>query len=65
MEENKTYLQETQLEHDAIIKDEPSWEESVNKIEIIINDICKDYEEDGHPYYADSLRRYWRRILKG
>ena len=58
-------IQETQLEHDAIIKEEVSWEDAVTKVEFVINDICAEYDKDGHPYYSDTLRKYWRRILKG
>jgi|TARA_E500000178_G_C16593369_1_gene561364 hypothetical protein len=63
MEDN--HLQETQLEHDPIFRSDISWKQAVQKIETVLNDVCKDYEKDGHPYYADSLRTYWRRILKG
>ena len=58
-------VQETQLEHDAIIKEEISWEDAVTKVEFVINDICAEYDKDGHPYYSETLRKYWRRILKG
>ncbi len=63
MEENQ--LQETQLEHDPIMKEDITWNQAVQKIESVINDVCREYEKDGHPYYADSLLKYWRRILKG
>jgi len=58
-------VQETQLEHEPIIKKEISWKTSVSKIEVIINDICEEYEKDGHPYYSETLRNHWRRVLKG
>ena len=58
-------LQETQLEHEPIIKEEVTWEQAVQKIETIINDLCNEYDKDGHPYYSESLRKHWRRILKG
>tara|TARA_R110002020_G_scaffold147635_1_gene323125 strand:+ start:43 stop:234 length:192 start_codon:yes stop_codon:yes gene_type:complete len=61
----ESHLQETQLEHDPIIKEEINWDHAVQKVESVINDVCKEYEKDGHPYYADSLLKYWRRILKG
>ena len=63
MEESQ--LQETQLEHDPIMKEDITWNQAVQKIESVINDVCREYEKDGHPYYADSLLKYWRRILKG
>ena len=63
MEENN--LQETQLEHDPIIKEEVTWNQAVQKIETVINDVCKEYEKDGQPYYAESLLKHWRRVLKG
>ena len=63
MEESQ--LQETQLEHDPIMKEDITWDQAVQKIESVINDVCREYEKDGHPYYADSLLKYWRRILKG
>ena len=59
------HLQETQLEHEPIIKEEVTWEQAVQKIETIINDLCNEYDKDGHPYYSESLRKHWRRILKG
>mgnify|MGYP003134428265 FL=1 len=59
------HLQETQLEHDPIFRTDISWQESVQKIETVLNDVCSEYEKDGHPYYADVLRIHWRRILKG
>jgi|TARA_R100000458_G_C8242869_1_gene221448 hypothetical protein len=58
-------LQETQLEHDPILKENISWDQAVQKIETVLNDVCKEYEEDGHPYYAESLLKHWRRVLKG
>ena len=58
-------VQETQLEHEPIIKEEVSWKTSVSKIEDVLNDVCREYEKDGHPYYGDALMKYWRRILKG
>ena len=61
----ESHLQETQLEHDPIIKEEINCDHAVQKVESVINDVCKEYEKDGHPYYADSLLKYWRRILKG
>ena len=63
MEESQ--LQETQLEHDPIMKEDITWNQAVQRIESVINDVCREYEKDGHPYYADSLLKYWRRILKG
>ena len=63
MEESQ--LQETQLEHDPIMKEDITWNQAVQKIESVINDVCREYEKDGHPYYADSLLKYWRRVLKG
>lgn len=63
MEENN--LQETQLEHDPILKENINWDQAVQKIETVINDVCKEYEKDGHPYYAESLLKHWRRVLKG
>jgi hypothetical protein len=59
------HVQETQLEHDPIIKEEVTWEQAVTKIETIINDLCEEYDKDGHPYYSETLRNHWRRILKG
>ena len=59
------HLQETQLEYDPIHRTDVSWEQAVTKIENILNDVCSEYEKDGHPYYADVLRLHWRRILKG
>ena len=58
-------VQETQLQHKPIIKEEISWKTAVSKIEVIINDICEEYDKDGHPYYSETLRKHWRRILKG
>jgi len=63
MQEN--HLKETQLEYDPIIKEEVTWDQAVQKIETVINDVCKEFEKEGHPYYSDSLLKYWRRILKG
>jgi hypothetical protein len=59
------HRQETHLEHEPIIKEDITWDHAVQKIETIINDVCKEYEKDGHPYYATSLLKYWRRVLKG
>jgi len=59
------HLQETHLEHEPIIKQEVTWEQAVQKMETIINDLCSEYDKDGHSYYSDSLRQHWRRILKG
>jgi hypothetical protein len=56
---------ETQLEHDPLIREEISWQTAVTKVESVINDICLEYDKDGHPYYSEALRKYWRRILKG
>ena len=56
MEESQ--LQETQLEHDPIMKEDITWNQAVQKIESVINDVCREYEKDGHPYYADSLLKY-------
>ena len=61
----KIHEQETQLEHDPIIKEEISWQEAVKKVETVLNDVCKEYEKDGHHYYGDTLMKHWRRILKG
>ena len=61
----KIHEQETQLEHDPIIKEEISWKTAVAKVEIVLNDVCREYEKDGHPYYGDTLMKHWRRILKG
>tara|TARA_S200002703_G_scaffold141193_1_gene132884 strand:- start:517 stop:708 length:192 start_codon:yes stop_codon:yes gene_type:complete len=61
----ETHLQETQLEYEPIIKDEITWEQAVQKIEIILNDLCSEYDKKGHPYYSEALRQYWRRVLKG
>ena len=61
----KIYEQETQLEHDPIIKEEISWEQAVTKVETVLNDVCQEYEKDGHHYYGDALMKHWRRILKG
>ena len=55
---NKTVTQ-------PIIKEEISWKTAVSRIEIIINDICEEYDKDGHPYYSETLRNHWRRVLKG
>jgi|TARA_E500000178_G_C16705763_1_gene610374 hypothetical protein len=63
MQENN--LKETQLEYDPIIKEEITWDQAVQKIETVINDVCKEFEKEGHPYYSHSLLKYWRRILKG
>jgi len=63
MENN--HLKETQLEHDPIIKEDITWDQAVQKVEAVINDVCKEYEKDGHPYYSETLLKYWRRILKG
>ena len=52
----KIHEQETQLEHDPIIKEEISWKTAVAKVEIVLNDVCREYEKDG---------QHWRRILKG
>ena len=59
------HLQETQLEYEPIYRTDIPWQQAVQKIETVINDVCKDYEKDGHSYYADVLRLHWRRILKG
>ena len=59
------HLQETQLEYESIHRKDIPWEQAVTKIENVLNDVCSEYEKDGHPYYADSLRHHWRRILKG
>ena len=37
--ENETHIQETQLHHDPIIKEEISWEQAVGKIETVLNDV--------------------------
>tara|TARA_A100001015_G_C15029826_1_gene732573 strand:+ start:161 stop:421 length:261 start_codon:yes stop_codon:yes gene_type:complete len=65
MIDGENYPQETQLEHEPIMKEDITWNQAVQKIESVINDVCREYEKDGHPYYADSLLKYWRRILKG
>ena len=41
------HLQETQLEHDPIFRTDLSWQESVQKIEAVLNDVCSEYEKDG------------------
>lgn len=61
----KIHEQETQLEHDPIIKEEISWEQAVTKVETVLNDVCQEYDNDGHPYYGDALMKCWKRILKG
>ena len=65
MMKEEIHVQETQLEHDPIIKEEISWEQAVTKVETVLNDVCKEYEKDGHHYYGDTLMKHWRRILKG
>ena len=50
MEENN--LQETQLEHDPILKENISWDQAVQKIESVINDVCREYEKDGLSNYS-------------
>ena len=52
------HLQETQLEHEPIIKEEVTWEQAVQKIETIVNDLCKRLiiELDKHPDYLLSDR---------
>ena len=59
------HLKETHLEHEPIFREDITWNQAVCKVEKVINDVCKEYEKDGHPYYSDVLLRHWRRILKG
>ena len=51
----KIHEQETQLEHDPIIKEEISWKTAVAKVEIVLNDVCREYEKDGQTKTSLSL----------
>ena len=53
--EKKVHEQETQLEHDPIIKEEVSWKTAVSKIEDVLNDVCREYEKDGQTKTSLSL----------
>ena len=41
------------------------WDEAVSKVARVIEDVCRDYEKDGHPYYSNFLREAFQRLLKG
>lgn len=56
----------TYLEHPPIIQENQiDWEMAVMKVSRVIEDTCKEYEEQGHPYYSTYLREALHRIIKG
>ena len=42
-----------------------SWNEAVSKVARVVEDVCKDYDKQGHPYYSKFLREAYQRLLKG
>lgn len=56
----------TYLEHPPIIQENQiDWEMAVIKVSKVIEDTCKEYEEKGHPYYSEHLRKAFQRVVKG
>ena len=56
----------TYLEHPPIIQEnQMDWQEAVGKVSRVIDDICKEYDAKGHPYYSKYLREALHRIIKG
>lgn len=56
----------TYLEHPPIIQENQiDWEMAVIKVSKVIEDTCKEYDANGHPYYSDYLRQAFQRVVKG
>ena len=47
-----TSSKETYLNPSSRKEENISWDEAVSKVSRVIEDVCKDYEKDGHPYYS-------------
>tara|TARA_R100001163_G_scaffold53113_1_gene40479 strand:+ start:136 stop:321 length:186 start_codon:yes stop_codon:yes gene_type:complete len=60
-----TSSKETYLNPNSRKEENISWDEAVSKVARVIEDVCKDYEKDGHPYYSTFLREAFQRLLKG
>jgi len=60
-----TSSKETYLNPNSRKEENISWDEAVSKVARVIEDVCRDYEKDGHPYYSNFLREAFQRLLKG
>jgi len=56
----------TYLKNDSVMAEEQlSWDEAVSKVARVVEDVCREYDKDGHPYYSNFLREAFQRLLKG
>tara|TARA_R100001163_G_C5058086_1_gene194650 strand:+ start:374 stop:577 length:204 start_codon:yes stop_codon:yes gene_type:complete len=56
----------TYLKNESVMAEEQlSWNEAVSKVARVVEDVCKDYDKQGHPYYSKFLREAFQRLLKG
>lgn len=54
------------LKNESVMAEEQlSWNEAVSKVARVVEDVCKDYDKQGHPYYSKFLREAFQRLLKG